>query len=108
MVPLKNLVVRVATDLQSPIHKPLVQRRVDADERDIGVLCLKDRFQTIELLLLFSQQIDLVAVLDMLFEVLCQDVELLMEDRLGNRIKRHLRVLRERTLLVQLDGLSVF
>ena len=107
METLKDLVIRIAANLQLLVHKPFVQRCVDADKRNIGVLRLKDRLQTIELFLLFSQQIDLVSVLDMPFQVICQDIELLMEDRLWDGVKRNLCMLRKRTLFVDLDGLSL-
>ena len=49
---------------------------------------LKDCFETVELLLLFGEDIDFVPFLDMLAQVVCQDIELLMEDRLRYGVER--------------------
>ena len=67
-------------------------------------MAFKDSLQAVELLLLLGKNIDLVSVLDMLSEVIGEDVELLMEDRLRRRVERYLRMRIKRTLLGYLNG----
>ena len=66
---------------------------------------LKDRFESIKLFGLLGEYLDLVSVFDMLSEVIGEDVELLMEDRLRHRVERDLRMCIKRTLVGYLDGL---
>ena len=87
---LENLMVRVAANLQPLVHKPFMQGRIYSDKRDAGFLGFKDRFQAIELLLLLGEDIDFVAIFDVLAQVVREDVELLVEHRLRLRLESNL------------------
>ena len=67
-------------------------------QRGVGV-GFHDRFEAVQLFLLFRQDIDLVSLFLMAPDVLRQEVELLVEDRLRQGVEGYLAVVREITLL---------
>ena len=108
VVTLENLMVGIAANLQSPVHESLMQRGVDAGERDRRFADrLKDSRKSVELFLLLGKDINRVALFDMLAQVVREQVELLVEHRLRHDIKGYLRVLDKRALVRHLDGTPV-
>ena len=105
VVTLENLMVSIAANLQLMVHKSFMQRRVDSLESErLFVLRLEDSLQAIELFLLLGQYIDFVSVLNMFLQVIREDVELLMEQRLRHRVERNLRMRAEGALLVEFNS----
>ena len=80
MVALEYLMVGITANLQSSIQKTLVQRRVNRNKRNRFVtLRFQNRLQAVKLLLLFREDINLVAFLYMRLDILCQQIKLFVE-----------------------------
>ena len=82
----EDLMVGEATHAQVMVYEALVQRAVDAFEgksRFFG----KDVFQSLNLLLAVGQHIELVPLQKIVLQSYCQQVEVLVEERLGRGIE---------------------
>ena len=79
--------VGIATYLRVMIDESLMQSVVDSHKLDARFFVVEDSFQSVGLLDLICQDIDLIALADALLEVVDQQFEVLVEGRLGQGIK---------------------
>ena len=100
---LEDLVVGIAAYLQPFVHKTRMQRPVHCRKAyRITRNIFKDSRQTVGLLLLVGKDIEFVAFRRLATQIIGQQVEILVENRLRQGVKCKARVVAEVTLFVHL------
>ena len=84
METIENLMIGKDTDVQVVVGKALVEGLIDRGKDDLLGLLGKDILQTFILFLAVGKDKDLIALQQIVLERLCQQVEVLMEERLDS------------------------